>query len=178
MIVFGRMKKRILVVKEPSNAEHILRVRCDFGPVPVIHIVRDVRQMMLSKALETIKMSPAQRARLWFTNNTQIMKYKHYFPHYHFMRYEDLTADPEKEIRQLLKFLKLDFSEGMLEYWNHEHSDEKLALWDGKKPANSPWAVGLNRKSIAPSRVEVPSKIQELYESSPLLVKLNKHFGY
>jgi hypothetical protein len=171
-------QKKTLVVKEPSNSNHVMRIRTDFGPVPMIHIVRDVRQMMASKAFEASKIAYTQAARLWYDSNLNIIKYRHYFPDYFFLRYEDLTANPEGEIRRLLHFMGKEYVPGMLEYWNYEHSDEKLSLWDGKTPDSSPWAEGLGTRNIEPREAALKPEIMDFYQKSSGLLWLNGQFGY
>lgn len=48
----------------------------------------------------------------------------------HTVRYEDITADPEKEMRQLCMFLDLDFEPAMLEYGRKDDTQVVKGLGD------------------------------------------------
>ncbi|WP_262690678.1 sulfotransferase family protein [Kordiimonas aestuarii] len=171
-------QKRLLIVKEPTNSLHLPRIRCDFGEVPLIHMVRDARQMMSSKVLRQGGGGVKRSAKMWYEFNVQILKYSRLFPSFCLVRYEDLTANPQQEITRVLEFLGLKFEEGMLEYWNFRHSDEKLALWDGQRPKDSPWAVELGKKTIDARQAEPPEQVMEIYSASAQLQQLNQRFGY
>lgn len=82
-----------------------------------IHLVRDYRDNILSH----IKVFPikdkAFLARKWVKYNEVVETYKAKFPkQFHTLRYEDLTENPEKEIRDICKFLEVDFHPDMLSF--------------------------------------------------------------
>ncbi|PCI63682.1 MAG: hypothetical protein COB37_04445 [Kordiimonadales bacterium] len=94
------------------------------------------------------------------------------------IRYEDLVQNPKQVLTKVLSVLGFEYEEGMQEFWNFEHSDDKLTLWDGRKPAQSAWAKDLGEKKIK-NTVSAPSEdILKIYNNSPGLRKLNERFGY
>lgn len=48
----------------------------------------------------------------------------------HTLRYEDLVADPEGELRRLCAFLGLEFEPAMLRYGEHDHGDFVKGIGD------------------------------------------------
>ena len=171
-------KKRLLIVKEPANSLHLGRIRADFGEVPMVHIVRDVRQVMSSDVFQRENLTLKQVAMMWQNFNWNILRYRHYFPKFHILRYEDLTTNPEKQISKLLDFLGLTFEAGMIEYWNFSHSDEKLALWEGQRPDESPWAQGLKATNIKRKFRKPSADVHQLYNALAPVKQMNELLGY
>lgn len=171
-------RKSILVAKEPANSFHLPRLRIEFGDVPLIHIVRDVRFVMESKALKSIQHTPQSIADMWYNHNHNIMKYKDLFSRYVRIRYEDLVSKPEEALTSLLSFLGLEYEAGMEEYWNFAHSDQKLKLWDRKSPEKSTWAQDIESGTINQSSIEPSKEVQSVYERLLVLQQYNAHFGY
>ncbi len=176
--VLEKEGKSALVVKEPSNTLHLPRIRAEFGAIPVIHIVRDVRQVMGSKAMHSSGFDPEVAANRWFSHNMAVVKYRRLFPQVHTLRYENLTANPEQEIRTLLRFMGYAYEDGMTEYWNFEHTDQKLKMWDGVGPEKSLWAKELSKNRIQAKVRPISDEVARIYERSPRLKQLNEAFGY
>ncbi len=53
------------------------------------------------------------------------------------VRYEDITAEPEKETRRICEFLGLEWEPGMITYGQAEHGDFKPGLGDWSKAIKS-----------------------------------------
>jgi hypothetical protein len=87
--------------------------------VKVIHLVRDVRDVVLS-----IKTMPWGRPnvefaypRIWNAQNLVLhASCSANARQYHLVRFEDMVADPEKTLRELTGFLDIQFQEAMLDH--------------------------------------------------------------
>jgi hypothetical protein len=55
----------------------------------------------------------------------------------HTVRYEDLTTDPERELRAICSFLGIPFESGMLEYGKFDHGRYKFGLGDWNEKIKS-----------------------------------------
>jgi hypothetical protein len=80
----------------------------------------------------------------------------------HTVRYEDLTADPERETRAICEFLGIPWEPGMLEYGNFDHGRYKAGLGD--------WADKIKTGQIQPPEPppapeEIPAALREISES-------------
>ena len=83
----------------------------------------------------------------------------------HTVRYEDLTADPERELRAICDFLGLDWEPGMLEYGKFDHGRYKVGLGD--------WADKIKTGEIQPP--EPPPPLEEIH---PALREMTAKWGY
>ena len=83
----------------------------------------------------------------------------------HTVRYEDLTADPERETRAICEFLGLEWEPGMLEYGNFEHGRYKAGLGD--------WADKIKTGQIQPP--EPPPAPEDI---PPALREMTEKWGY
>ena len=84
------------------------------------------------------------------------------------VRYEDVTADPEAELRRICTFLEVPFEERMLEYDRFEHGRYKVGLGD--------WTYKIRSGVIHPAEPapqDVPEELRALceawgYDAGPL----------
>jgi len=167
-----------LVVKEPANALHLPRLRISLGDVPLIWIARDVRQVMQSKALKSSKINLSGAASLWLRHNREINKYRRLFSKVLLVRYEELVEQPEKLLERTVGWMGYQYEPGMEEYWNFEHSDNKLSLWDGREPEKSTWAKEIGEGKINKNYKEPSEEVLKIYEGSPALKAMNERLGY
>ncbi|NWO07485.1 MAG: sulfotransferase [Alteromonadaceae bacterium] len=49
-----------------------------------------------------------------------------------YIRYEDLVSDPKQQLSEVCEFLKLDYSEEMLDYYKNNDEPEEFKAWKGK----------------------------------------------
>jgi len=116
-------KERIACIgdKNPRYSFFIPVLLKIFPEARFIHLVRDPRDNLLAvkrvhKAIGEIGMTPVVLSR-WKYYNRVIENHKAQLSgRFLTMRFEDLIADPEKEIRRTCEFLKLPFDPTMLNY--------------------------------------------------------------
>jgi hypothetical protein len=83
----------------------------------------------------------------------------------HTIRYEDLVADPEAQIRRVCGFLRIDFEPGMIEYGDQQHGTIKPGLGD--------WT-----ERIRSGRVQPPRQVEPNAELSDELRAIARAWGY
>jgi hypothetical protein len=83
----------------------------------------------------------------------------------HTVRYEDLTADPERELRGICSFLGIPFEPGMLEYGQFDHGRYKSGLGD--------W-----NEKIKSGQIQPPEPPPPLEEIPPALREICAKWGY
>lgn len=87
--------------------------------VKIIHIVRDVRDVILS--LKSVGWAPSDVEyyfpRIWASSNLNLRRFASQGKTpYLFVRYEDLIADPPAELKKICALLDVEFSEAMCNY--------------------------------------------------------------
>lgn len=108
--------------KSPNDlayARMLLKHELAASPIRVIHVVRDIRDILLSLA----EAQPQDAAelnryfpRFWAQSNLFLQDMYAAAPErYHFLRYEDLVADPAAAFRGITAFLGVPFAEQMLQ---------------------------------------------------------------
>ncbi|HZO01325.1 MAG TPA: sulfotransferase [Burkholderiales bacterium] len=109
-----RGSRRIWGDKSPSYMDDLPLIRQLYPPAKVVHIVRDVRDYCLSmhKAWGKDMLRAAQR---WADSVRQARKDgADLGANYLELRYEDLVAHPERQLRRICRFLGVQFEPGML----------------------------------------------------------------
>ena len=100
--------------KSPSYTEHLALLAELFPAARFVHIVRDVRDCCLSLRT-TWRKNMIRGAQRWVDGVTKARRAGELIPgRYLEIRYEDLLADPERELRQCCDFLGLQFDLTML----------------------------------------------------------------
>jgi len=91
-----------------------------------IHLIRDGRDVTLS-LLARHEDAPRAggQARHWKTRVLKTRKLGGEVRHYMELRYEDLITDPEPHLRRICDFIKLDFDDAMLRYY--ERAEERMS---------------------------------------------------
>lgn len=106
--------------KSPNDLkfQRILLTARLYGPnLPVVHVVRDVRDVMASfRDLGWAQGVPEGLARFWEANNllVQASVPRQESP-YLLVRYEDVVADPEREFRRICALLGVAWDPGMID---------------------------------------------------------------
>ena len=99
-----------------QDMDVILRL---FPDAQIIHLVRDGRACVASlKQVHWYGDSVIKAAISWSLAERELTRLGHKLPadSYHRLRYEDLLADPRRELGLLCSFLGEDFDDGMLEF--------------------------------------------------------------
>ncbi|MDX2692785.1 sulfotransferase [Streptomyces ipomoeae] len=123
--------KDFIVEKTPSNAFVYERIRDCWPDARFVFLLRhpvsiaqswhegdpDKRTYDEAAADALRYMKAVERARKGLTGG-------------HTVRYEDITADPEKEMRRLCEFLDIDFEPGMLDYGRKDDAQVVKGLGD------------------------------------------------
>lgn len=105
--------------KSPNDLQ-FARILLDngfFDGVKAVHIVRDVRDVMVSMyRLGWIPRLKYGYPRFWSADNVFLANRLSVVPeHYHLVRYEDLVADPTAALVGVCRFLEVDFDPGMVD---------------------------------------------------------------
>jgi len=131
-------------VKFPVDVGHIPELLAWFPDCRIIHITRDPRALAMSKTNDpsgtAIKVLEHPRT-AWFIKKLSVwlvivqyrwtsrlhLRFRH-LNTYRLFRYEDLLAEPEKTLRELCKFIDVEFTEDLLhpEAGVHLHQPSSL----------------------------------------------------
>lgn len=169
--------KQYLVIKDPSQSHFMHRIHANYGDIPIIHLVRDVRDVCQSVMWEG---QYKRGMRFWADHNQKILDSKFLFSRYMLVRYEDLTANTVHEVTRILEFLGYEYEPGMEEYWRFQHTDDDISLWAGMKPEASPWHQTLQSKKIQKKANARPWLVNAIYKYkwAGKIMQLNQYFGY
>ncbi len=124
--------KRAWGDKDPGNMERIDQLNRWFPDCRIIHIIRDGRDACLSQTRQDFGFDDLFECALawreqveWVRRIGGILGPARYAE----VRYEDLVAEPETELRRLTDFLGVSWQPAMLEY----HRDVKRSVPDSKR---------------------------------------------
>lgn len=116
------------VEKTPGNIFCFQRLHALFPDAMFVHITRDARDSVVS--LTRRGMSPFRAVTRWYYGTLTGIQYR-IWENYYEVKYEQLTQDPERELRKLCAFLREDYLDAMLEAdgrkrptldgWNSDH---------------------------------------------------------
>jgi hypothetical protein len=110
-----KLGKERWVEKTPRHLVHLPRLRRYFPDAPVLRIVRDPRDTALSIFKAPWKFRSYLEALLfWHYLDARGARYVAADPHCYTVRYEDLLASPEEELRKICAYIGETFEPGML----------------------------------------------------------------
>jgi hypothetical protein len=148
--------KRHLVNKTPNDVFIVDRIKECWPDARFIFLLRHPGAIVRSRqnlrpesdnSVETILRygEALERARQAYTGLT--------------VRYEEVTADPERETRRVCEFLGLRWEAGMIEYGQHDHGRYKAGLGD--------WAGKIRTGQVQPAEPpppahEIPAELHPL----------------
>jgi len=136
-------------VKFPVDVEHTPELIAWFPDCRVMHITRDPRAMAMSKTNDPsgTAIKVLQHPRLawlirklavWFViaqyrRAARLHRQFRHLTNYQLFRYEDLLAEPERTLKEVCRFIGIEFREDLLhpERGLHEHQRSSLT---GKQP--------------------------------------------
>ncbi|WJW74440.1 sulfotransferase [Thiohalobacter sp. IOR34] len=111
-----RQGKRLWIEKTPPHVCYLPQIRRLFPQAPIIHLVRDGRDV--ADSLASMPWSRVSRTGHLLRWAQRVGSARHQLrddPHAIALRYEDLVQAPEQEIRRLCDFLDIDFQSQMLQ---------------------------------------------------------------
>ena len=104
--------------KRPSYFQHVSMIRRLFPDAQFVHLIRDGRDCVASlKEMPWYRLTTYHAAANWAEAIDFGARHAATLPPdcYHRLRYEDLTADPERELRALCRFIGEDYDPAMCE---------------------------------------------------------------
>jgi len=138
-------------VKFPVDVGHIPELLQWFPGCKIIHITRDPRAVAMSKTNDpsgtAIKVLQYPRLAwlirklsIWsviaqYRTTARVHRRFRYLANYRLFRYEDLLAEPEKTLRDLCKFIDVEFSEELLHPEKGIHLHQPSSLTGEQKKA-------------------------------------------
>jgi hypothetical protein len=108
---------RAWVEKSPYNEYYVAQIFAWWPEARCIHILRDPRDNYVSYRRKHPDWQPEFFAVNWRRSTRVGLEARQRFgtARYHFLRYEDLTQDPEATLRQLTDFLHIDWDPSLAE---------------------------------------------------------------
>jgi len=110
--------------------DHMDAVAAAIPEAHFVHLVRDGRDVALSLTERAERRGahaapPRKMAQKWRRRIRRARRQADSLPAYIEVRYEDLVLEPEETLRDVCRFLELDFDPAMLSY--HERAAERIA---------------------------------------------------
>jgi hypothetical protein len=149
--------------KSPEHTGHVARIRELFPDARIIVLHRDGRDVALSLT-KVPWMSPDLYVNflVWLYYHRVIQGAKaEGHPGLYFSRYEDIVADPRRELGGILRFLGLPDEPAVAEGWgNTEGVPEREYAWKARalEPITTD-RVGLFRRELTPAQVAVLERL-------------------
>ena len=112
--------------KSPSYVRKMRRVQSALPEARFVHLVRDGRDVALSQV--QVDFGPdrvSEAARDWVGGIERARRQARRLRHYLELRYEDLVADPEPQLRRVCEFIELPWDPAMLTY--HLGAERRMA---------------------------------------------------
>jgi Sulfotransferase family len=144
-------------VKFPVDVGHIPALLEWFPDCRIMHITRDPRAMAMSKtndpsgtAIKVLRHPRLawiiRKLSAWFViaqywRTARVHRRFRNLSNYKLFRYEDLLAEPEKTLRDLCKFIDVEFNEGLLHPEKGVHQHQPSSLTGQQKKAFDPSAA-------------------------------------
>lgn len=146
--------------KDPRNIDHLPALRRAFPRAHVIHVIRDPRDVLLSRTKAAWSAS-----RPWWIHpmiyREQLARgrrhgLRHFGKRYLELRYEDLITEPEAELRRICDHVGIDYDPRMLDFGQAARGlvDEREMSWKRETlgpllPKNAgKWRKALNATQI------------------------------
>ncbi|HEX2494082.1 MAG TPA: sulfotransferase [Steroidobacter sp.] len=162
--------------KTPSNVLVFPALRILFPQSPLIHVIRDARDVVASrlerdKATASFPIDAAalarERAREW----TSTMRLRRRFladasarEGYFEIRYEDLVRAPEAALKPLFEFIGEDFDPSVLEFHRVQRNTAGSEEWSSEAVSRSIFASSIGRWKAALSARERDAVLMEAHE--------------
>lgn len=121
--------------KTPGYAIHIRPIGRLLPEARFVHLIRDGRDIVVSRALRRDDVNVEWEAKKWLRLVRTARRQGARVGRYMEVRYEDLVLDPEPALRAICDFTELDFDPIMLRYY--EQADERMSEIYRDLPAHS-----------------------------------------
>ncbi len=144
----------------PSYLKRMRRIQRALSEARFIHVVRDGRDTLAAKPAELNTGAAIATGQRWNKKVRSARVQAHLMNHLLEVRYEDLIADPEKELRRVCEFIELDFEPGMID------PPERSAVETALAP------VGAWRERLEPDQLEAFEEV-----AGPMLDELGYRSG-
>ncbi|MDD5271726.1 MAG: sulfotransferase, partial [Methylovulum sp.] len=138
---------RYIVDKLPHNFEHIGLIRLLFPNAPIIHVLREPRDVAISNYFTDYQ---AKFGGMGFAYDLkdigeQLRDHQGLMRHWDevlakpllTVRYEDVVADTEAAARAILAYLQLEWTDAVLAYQNLERAVKTASVWQVRQPIYS-----------------------------------------
>ncbi len=122
--------------KTPSYVKSMRKIEGALPEARFIHVIRDGRDVALSRWKRSLGKEPASAAQVAETWERRIRRAQRQggkVAHYTELRYEDLVTDTEPNLRRICDFLELEWDPIVLRYY--EHAAERMAEMARDLPA-------------------------------------------
>jgi hypothetical protein len=122
--------------KTPIYVKNMRKIEGALPEARFIHVIRDGRDVALSRWKRTLGGEPAPAAQVaegWQRRIRRAQKQGDRVTHYMELRYEDLVTDTEPNLRRIVEFLELEWDPVMLRYY--EHAADRMAEMARDLPA-------------------------------------------
>ncbi len=120
--------------KTPAYAKSMRRIERLLPEAHFIHLIRDGRDVRLSRLNRTDDPPPIEiAAKRWRRRIERSRRISNDLAHYIEVRFEDLITDAEPTLRRVCEFISLDYDPAMLAY--HEGAGDRLAEMAHNLPA-------------------------------------------
>ena len=152
----ARRGKRYLVNKTPNDVFVADRIRACWPDARSIYLLRHPGAIARSRAEARPQDSEEQNVAMVRRYADALERARRTWPGL-VVRYEDLTADPEAELRRVCEFLEVPFEPRMLEYDRFDHGRYKVGLGD--------WTEKIRSGEIQPAPpppADTPPELREL----------------
>lgn len=140
-----------------------------------IHLVRDGRDVAVSARDSVFNhFHPYYVSQLWVRQQQEAIQLSKELPANQFMtvRYEDLIANPEKEVRRLCEFINEEFTDQMLKYSSRPDSAALAGISKSWENLSKPILAGNTKKYLTQlTREEIFAVERNAYQQL-------MHFGY
>ncbi len=156
-----------LAEKTPSNFLAFNELRRLFPDSPLVHIIRDGRDVVTSRVERDLDAEPdtdpvaiaALRARMWADAmglRDRMVADPRFASHYFELRYEDLVRDPRRVLEQLFAFLGEEFDADVLGFYRIERNVDGTEEWSAdavRRPIFTD-SIGRYRTDLAPEALD------------------------
>jgi hypothetical protein len=165
-----RAGKPIWSEKTPWNVTRLGFLWRHFPKARFVHVIRDgrdvactLRRMPWSKITVTDRGSAEalRECAIYWRDHVAAGRRHRHDPRYYEVRYEDLVADPEGEVRRLLRFLELEWDDAVLEADGLHAALTKVGHADSNQPGRT-----IHREARERWRLDLSAAERRIVEQS------------